>query len=292
MIFDSPFVPEPPFSGTVWSELHAVSEEDTKKILEHITVKTCDLVPLPASLLPGCLKDLLPHFTSIINNSLSSGSFLGLFKYAVVKPLLKKSTLDPKILKNYRPVFNLSFLSEVFKRIILLQLSDHLQANNLLYPNQSAYRASHSIETAILNIVNDLLSVQDNNKPLLLSLPDLSATFDTTDHSILSSHLNTSFGLSSSLLSWFYHYLSNHTQIGSISGSKSLPALQFSVPHESVLRTIIFILCIQPLSAIVNLHSGVLSFNSFITASLMIISLMLSEHHEQESCCLLMICVK
>ena len=175
MIFDSPFVPEPPFSGTVWSELHAVSEEDTKKILEHITVKTCDLVPLPASLLPGCLKDLLPHFTSIINNSLSSGSFLGLFKYAVVKPLLKKSTLDPKILKNYRPVFNLSFLSEVFKRIILLQLSDHLQANNLLYPNQSAHRTGHSTETAFLEIVNDLFSAQDDTKLSLLSLLDLSA---------------------------------------------------------------------------------------------------------------------
>ena len=77
---------------------------------------------------------------------------------------------------NYRPVSSLSFLSKVLERIILLQLSDHLQANNLLYSYQSAYWAGDSIEIAILSIVNNLLSAQGDNKLLLLSLLDLSCT--------------------------------------------------------------------------------------------------------------------
>ena len=66
----------------------------------------CELDPLPTSFLTNCLDDVLPHLTSVINDSLHSGLFPSAFKSAIVKPLLKKTTLNPEILKNYRPVSN------------------------------------------------------------------------------------------------------------------------------------------------------------------------------------------
>ena len=63
--------------------------------------------------------------------------------------------------------------------------------NNLLSPLQSAYRPNHSTETALLMIVNDLLTAMDNNKLCILTLLDLSAAFDTIDHQILLTRLRT-----------------------------------------------------------------------------------------------------
>ena len=173
-----------PFVGTFLTDFHAVSEDTVKEIISNCAIKTCELDPLPTSLLTNCLDELLPHFTAIINDSILTGNFPSLFKKAIVKPLLKKPSLDSEILKNYRPVSNLSFLSKITEKVVLHQLSEHLKNNNLLYPLQSAYRSGHSTETALLKIVNDLLLAIDNNQVSVLSLLDLSAALDTTDYPI------------------------------------------------------------------------------------------------------------
>ena len=59
------------------------------------------------------------------------------------------------LLKNYRPVSNLPFLSKVLERVVT-QLMTHLETHNLFEPSQSAYRKCHSTETALLRVVNDL----------------------------------------------------------------------------------------------------------------------------------------
>ena len=53
---------------------------------------------------------ICPVLTSIINSSMTTGCVLSDFKMATVAPLLKKPTLDPSDVINYRLVF-LSFLS-------------------------------------------------------------------------------------------------------------------------------------------------------------------------------------
>eukprot|EP00745_Piridium_sociabile_P044747 TRINITY_DN9505_c0_g1_i24.p2 TRINITY_DN9505_c0_g1~~TRINITY_DN9505_c0_g1_i24.p2 ORF type:complete len:122 (-),score=5.84 TRINITY_DN9505_c0_g1_i24:1342-1707(-) len=79
--------------------------------------------------------------------------------------------------------------------------------------HQSAYRANHSTETALLRILNDLLTALDQNKVSALLLLDLSAAFDTIDHHLLLSCLESSFGIKNSALSWFKSYLSDRSQL-------------------------------------------------------------------------------
>ena len=88
-----------------------VSMQCVKNTILQSSQKTCSLDPLPTSLFVECLEQLLP--AAVINQSLQTGVFPSVFKEAIVKPLLKKPSLDPNSLKNYRPISNLSFLSKV-----------------------------------------------------------------------------------------------------------------------------------------------------------------------------------
>ena len=251
-----PSPPDPSFTGSPLSCFTPVLQDELLKTIQSMTLKTCELDPLPASLYSSCLPALLPFITDIINTSLETGIVPDSFKSAIVRPLLKKHNLDPNELKNYRPISNLSFLSKLLEKVVLNQLNCHLSNNNLLNPLQSAYRQSHSTETALLHILNDLLLSTDSGNVSLLTLLDLSAAFDTIDHKILLTRLQHTFGISDTALSWFTSYLSNRKQTVLINNKHSKPAhLTCGVPQGSVLGPVLFTLYTSPLSTIIKSHS-------------------------------------
>ena len=100
-------------------------------------------------------------------------------------PLLKKVGLDETSQTNHRPVANLPFLSKVLERIVHKQMTSHVVTNDVLPQFQSAYRKGHSMETTVLNVFSDIVDAIDKRQYALLSLLDLSATFDNMDHEIL-----------------------------------------------------------------------------------------------------------
>ena len=85
----------------------------------------------------------------------------------------KKNNLDQNILKHYRPVSNLSFLSKILEKVVLNQINTHLTKHNLKGSFQSAYKVKHSTETALLKVSSDLLASTDAGKVSVLALLDL-----------------------------------------------------------------------------------------------------------------------
>ena len=132
----------------------------------------------------------------------------------------------------------------------------HLDHNNLWHTFQSAYRPKHSTETALLCVLNDLLAASDSGSIAILTLLDLSAAFDTIDHSILLTRIDSTFGIRDLALSIFRSYLQDRTQAVTVNGIKSSPSLlTCGVPQGSVLGLILFILYTQPLSDVISHQS-------------------------------------
>ena len=194
----------------------------------------------------------------ISNTSLTTGIVPRDLKTATVKLLLKKPSLDKNLLKNYRPISNLPFLSKILEKVVLHKLLSHLkkttttkQKQNLSNPFQSACRAGHSTETVLLRVVNDILSARDNDSTSVLLLLDRSAVFDTMDHQILLSRRNPVLGIQATAFQWFQSYLSDRYQSTSVNNSSSSPSqLMYGAPQGSVLGPILFVLYTTPLSNI------------------------------------------
>ena len=231
----------------------AVTESEVRKIIAKSPTKSCSLDPAPTWMVKDSVDELIPMVTILVNLSLQSANVPDSMKQALVTPLLKKDDLDPEVLKNYRPVSNLSFLSKVLERVVAARLTNYMTINQLHEPMQSAYRACHSTETALVRVQNDILRTLDQGGAAILVLLDLSAAFDTIDHSILLSRMESVLGVKGSALQWFKSYLLGRKQRIKINDDFSEnQEILWSVPQGSVLGALLFLIYIIPLAQLIR----------------------------------------
>ena len=235
---DAVFLHQPAGTESELFEFYPISAKSVEAILGSSPSKCCCLDPLPTWLLKEHLHLLLPPITNIVNMSLGS-TFPSLFKKSIIVPLLKKPSLDAEVLKHYRPVSNLAFISKIIEKAVVLQLNHHLSTSNLFETYQSAYRRLHSTETALLKVQNDILIALDNKQAVVLLLLDLSAAFDTVCHTTLLKLLKSRYGITGKVLTWMESYLTNRCQAvminNHISSSRDLSNITaINIGEESI----------------------------------------------------------
>lgn len=76
---------------------------------------------------------------------------------------------------------------------------------------QSAYRRHHFTETVVTYVLSDMIMVADNGNMTSLALLDLSATIDTSNHTILLHRLFVDHHSAGRALDWFASYLHYRT---------------------------------------------------------------------------------
>ena len=231
-----------------------INESCLNKIIFSLKPTTCLLDPVPTHLLRSYACILTKFLVHLVNTSLDTGLFPQKLKSAIVTPILKKPNL-PTELSNYRPVSNLPFLAKILERVVFNQLNDYIVTNKLNSCYQSGFTALHSTETALIKVQADILNSLDAKRMCIVVFLDLSAAFDTVDHTKLLTILTDKFGICDKAHDWLASYLSGRNYIVKVNDSLSHPVeVKYGVPQGSVLGPLLFKLYISSLSNILESH--------------------------------------
>ena len=198
------------------------------RLIRNAAGKSCELDPVPSWVIQKFADELSPFVAALFNASMSSGSFPSSQKTAAITPVLKKATLDPYDLGNYRPISNLTFLSKLLERAAYEQIVSYFDRYQLLPELQSAYRKHRSTETATIKVMSDVYEAADAGSVTLLGLLDLSAAFDTVDHRIILDRLGHDYGIGGLAIQWIESYLTD--AVNSCGSTESLQGLYQSPP--------------------------------------------------------------
>ena len=118
---------------------------------------------------------------------------------------------DQTLPENYRPISLLSIYDRLFEKLLYRRLTKFINKNDILYDLHNGFRNKHSIQHAILDIVNTIHSNMDNRKTSCGIFVDLKKAFDTVNHEILLTKLEH-YGIRGVINSWFRSYLSDRRQ--------------------------------------------------------------------------------
>ena len=143
------------------------------------------------------------------------------------------------------------------ERIVLARLKRLPVASiSLLNPHQSGFTKRHSTETLLVYLYNTLVFAVSHQQVSCLYLLDISAAFDTIEHSNLLQGLSSWFGVSGNALGllWFQFYL--FTRSFSVKAcSHSSQPLFCGVPQGYVLGSPHFILYATSLNHLIESFS-------------------------------------
>ena len=183
------------------------TEEEIHKIINELPSKRSSGVDNISNVLLKELSSFLcKPLCLITNQSMQIGIFPDLMKLAEVIPLYKGKSREYET--NYRPISLLTTMSKVVEKVVYSRVYNFLSLTGQICETQYGFRANHSCEHAVAQVVGSVLKNLENKKSTISVMLDLSKAFDMIEHTIMLQKLEL-FGVRGVCLTWFRSYLEN-----------------------------------------------------------------------------------
>ncbi len=154
------------------------------------------------------IREPLAHIFSL---SLENGTFPNRLKNSRTVPIFKAG--DATLCDNYRPISLISTFSKILKKIVAVNLTNHLQINKLLHKHQFGFQRNLSTDHNLIQVVSFIGNALNKGNYCIGIFLDLRKAFDSCSHDILLKKLEK-LGIRGTVLSWFESYLKNRMQKG------------------------------------------------------------------------------
>jgi len=227
-------------------QLGSISPGEICNIIKESKSKlSTDIDGLSMGLLKAVASEISFPLSHIFNLSLSQGVFPDPLKISKIIPLHKSGS--PTACDNYRPIALVNTISKILEKFVSVKLTNHLELNKLIHPNQFGFQRGKNTEQNLLNVINVISKAINEGDYCVGVFLDLKKAFDTVNHQILFKKLKH-LGVRGSALKWFQSYLSGRTQRVLIDGKLSGPEnIDISIFQGTILGPILFLSFINDL---------------------------------------------
>jgi hypothetical protein len=152
-------------------------------IQSFISKSSSDIDGSSTKLLKNIAIEISQPLSHIFNLSISTEVFPDRFKTSRTGPIFKAG--NSEMCDNYCPISLLSSISKVLEKLIAIQLTNHLELNNLLYEHQYGFQRNKSTLHNLTHLTNYIYKALNDKKYCIGLFLDLRKAFDVCSHSIL-----------------------------------------------------------------------------------------------------------
>ncbi|GMR50605.1 hypothetical protein PMAYCL1PPCAC_20800, partial [Pristionchus mayeri] len=113
----------------------------------------CNTSPdgIPNIVYSKCKFSIISPLLIIFNKSLLNNSIPAIWKHAIVKPIPKSSSNS---INSFRPISLTCSVTKIFEKILISEITEYLEANNILDPHQAGFRWNLSLNETKCTVVN------------------------------------------------------------------------------------------------------------------------------------------